>query len=169
MKNILLTGRPSVGKTTLIQKIVSEFKGKAGGFYTQEIRKNQRRTGFEIVTFSGIRGILSSVYLKSPFHVARYRVNLKDLEEIGVREIEKALEEDDLIVVDEIGKMELFSSKFQTAITCVLDSPKIFLGTIMKGKNSFADKIKKRSDVFLVEVTEENRDSLIFEILKQVR
>lgn len=168
MKNILLTGSPGVGKTTLIQKIVRDYDGKAGGFYTQEITKNQRRTGFEIVTFSGVRGVLSSVYLKSPFHVGRYRVNLKDLEEIGVREMEKALEKDDLIVVDEIGKMELFSSKFQTAITRILASPKIFLGTIMKGKNSFADKIKERSDVFLVEVTEENRNSLIFEILKQV-
>jgi nucleoside-triphosphatase len=169
MKNILLTGRPGIGKTTLIQKIVDEFKGKAGGFYTREIRENHRRTGFEIVTFSGIKGILSSVQIKGPFRVGRYGVNLKDLEEIGVREIEKALDKDDLIVVDEIGKMELFSQKFKTAVTRALESPKPFLGTIMQGRNPFADKVKKRSDVSFVQVNERNRNSLIFEILRQIK
>ncbi|MFQ5824446.1 MAG: NTPase [bacterium] len=168
MKNILLTGRPGVGKTSLIQKIVHEFKGKAGGFYTQEIRNHNRRTGFEIVTLLGIKGILSSVDIKSPFRVGKYGVNLKDLEEIAVREIEKALQRDDLIVVDEIGKMELFSKNFQAVILKALNSPKPFLATITKSSNPFTDKIKKRNDVLLIEVTEENRNSIILEIINKM-
>lgn len=168
MRNILLTGRPGVGKTTLIQKIVSDFKGRIGGFYTQEIRIHNRRVGFEIVTFSGRKGTLSSVEISSPLRVGKYGVNLKDLEEIGVREIESALRMDDLIVVDEIGKMELFSEKFKVMVLEALNSPKPFLATITKSRNPFADKIKKRNDVVLLEVTERNRNSSISEIIDKI-
>lgn len=69
MRNILLTGDPGVGKTTLIQKVVQDLSGNAGGFYTKEIRENSRRIGFEIVTFSGRRGILASTKIRSPLNV----------------------------------------------------------------------------------------------------
>lgn len=166
---MLLTGRPGVGKTTLIQKIASKFKGKVGGFYTQEIRGHNRRTGFEIVTFSGRKGLLSSVKLKSPLRVGKYGVNLKDLEEIGVREIEHSLQTNDLIVVDEIGKMELFSEKFQTVILKALDSPKPFLAAITRSRSPFTDQIKKRSDILLFEVTEGNRNSIILDIIGNIK
>ncbi len=168
MNNILLTGRPGVGKTTLIKKIVSEFQGKAGGFYTQEIRDHNRRTGFEIVTLSGMKGILASVTINSPFRVGKYGVNVKDLEEIGVREIERALEDEDLIVVDEIGKMELFAPRFQAVVLRALDSSKPFLTTITKSSIPFTNGIKKRDDVLLFEITERNRTNINLEIVELI-
>ncbi|RMD85526.1 MAG: NTPase [Calditrichaeota bacterium] len=166
LTNILLTGKPGVGKTTIIQKIVEEHGKKAGGFYTREMRENHRRTGFEIITLDGKKGVLASVHLESPYRVGKYRVNLKDLEEIGVKAIEEALHHADLVVIDEIGKMELFSKNFRKVVKQALDSPKKFLGTIMHGSNPFVDKIKQRADVKIFEITERNRNYITGDIKK---
>jgi nucleoside-triphosphatase len=108
VKNIFITGLPGCGKTTLIKEILKELKIPAKGFFTEEIRKEGERIGFKIVTLSKKEGILAEKGFKSLYRVSKYGVILKDLEEIGVREIEEGLKGDFLIVVDEIGKMELF-------------------------------------------------------------
>lgn len=90
-KNILLTGLPGIGKTTLIKEIISEIsKEKICGFYTQEIRNDEgKRVGFVIKGLEGKEGILAYVEAKSHYKVGKYKVLLKDLEQIGVKEIEK--------------------------------------------------------------------------------
>ena len=45
--------------------------------------------------------------------MGRYGVNINDLENIGARSLEQALKNDDLIIIDEIGKMEVFSEEFK--------------------------------------------------------
>ncbi|MDZ7262785.1 MAG: NTPase [candidate division KSB1 bacterium] len=143
MINILLTGKPGVGKTTLIQRILRISKLKPGGFYTQEIRERNARVGFEIITLSGQRGILSHINVKSPYRVGKYRVHLEDLDRVAVVEIWRALREEELVVIDEIGKMELFSEKFKQAVLAALNSEKPVLGTIMLGSTAFVDTIKR--------------------------
>ncbi|NIR49969.1 NTPase [candidate division KSB1 bacterium] len=168
MKNILLTGNPGVGKTTLIQKILHEVEGMAGGFYTQEMRENSRRTGFEIVTFTGKRGVLASISFKSPHRVGKYGVDVPGFDELAVQELQRALQQDDLIVIDEIGKMELFSKIFREMVRESLDSEKRLLATITKSRNAFVDNIKKRSDVQLITVTESNRNSLVSDLVNMI-
>ena len=165
IKNIFLTGPPGCGKTTLIKEILKELKLKAGGFFTEEIRERGIRKGFKIITLDGKEGILAHVDIKSQLKVSKYGVNLKDLEEIGVKEIEKNLKENFLIVVDEIGKMEIFSSKFREAILKALNSKNKILGTIMLKENPFCDKIKKRKDTKVFYLTRENREKVKKEIL----
>ncbi|HIE30711.1 TPA: NTPase [Candidatus Poribacteria bacterium] len=144
LKNIFITGNPGVGKTTLVHTLLKELDISAGGFYTQEIRVSGKRRGFKIITLDGREGILASVDIRSPHRVGRYGVNLQDLEEIGVQSIVKALESRRLIVIDEVGKMELFSELFQQTLLQALDSEKAVLGTIMQRDNSFTRDIKKR-------------------------
>jgi len=165
IKNVFLTGPPGCGKTTLIKEILKELKLKAGGFFTEEIRERGIRKGFKIITLDGKEGILAHVDIKSQLKVSKYGVNLKDLEEIGVKEIEKNLKENFLIVVDEIGKMEIFSSKFREAILKALNSKNKILGTIMLKENPFCDKIKKRKDTKVFYLTRENREKVKKEIL----
>jgi len=172
IKNIFVTGPPGCGKTTLIKEILKELKLKAGGFFTEEIREGGMRKGFKIITLDGKEGILAHVDIKSPLKVSKYGVNLKDLEEIGVKEIEKNLKENFLIVVDEIGKMEIFSSKFREAILKALNSKNKILGTIMLKKNPFCDKIKERKDTKVFYLTMENREKVkkeIFDLLRDPR
>ncbi|MBT9145502.1 MAG: Nucleoside-triphosphatase THEP1 [candidate division WS2 bacterium] len=146
MKNILVTGRPGVGKTTLIKKIIKDFELDAGGFYTQEARKGGIRQGFEIVTLSGKRGTLASVNFNSPYRVGKYGVNLRDLEEVAGGAIEEALEKNSFLVIDEIGKMELFSEKFIFLLKKALESSVKLLGVIKLKDNQLTSEIKNRPD-----------------------
>ena len=153
--NILITGRPGVGKTTLISKVIQGRKN-AKGFFTKEIRKNRKRVGFAIETLDGKKGVLAHVNIESPFRVSKYKVNLKDIEDICVPSLDVHA---DFIIIDEIGKMELFSQKFKQKVIEALDTGKV-IATIMERPNPFADQIKKRKDVNLYTVTEENRNEL---------
>lgn len=160
IKNILITGEPGCGKTTLIKEILKELKVEARGFFTEEIREGKERIGFKIVTLSKKEGILAEKGIKSPFRVSKYGVKIKELEKIGVKEIEEAIKKDCLIVVDEIGKMELYSEKFKKAITSALESKNIVLATIMLKPNSFCDRIKKRKDGRVFYLRKENFDEI---------
>ncbi|MBC7074028.1 AAA family ATPase, partial [Candidatus Parcubacteria bacterium] len=86
VKNFLITGPPGSGKTTLLKELIKELKIRARGFYTEEIRENTRRVGFKIITLENKEGILAHYKFKSSILVSKYRVNLRDLEEIGVKE-----------------------------------------------------------------------------------
>jgi len=87
----LLTGRPGVGKTTVVMKVVKEFRGNAGGFYTEEIRRGNTREGFRIKTLDGRSGILSHVSHAGPFRVGRYGVDVDAFDEIAIPSLERAL------------------------------------------------------------------------------
>ncbi|RLF48124.1 MAG: AAA family ATPase [Thermoplasmata archaeon] len=164
IKNILLTGKPGCGKTTLIKQIIEELGLDAGGFYTLEIRREGKREGFKIITLDGKEGLLAHVNIRSPYRVSKYGVDIKNLEEIGVKSILDALEKNKVIVIDEIGKMELFSEQFRNAVLAALDSQSKVLATIMLAANPFADEIKKRQDVKLFYLTPENRKKVKEEI-----
>jgi len=165
MGNILLTGKPGIGKTTLVRKVVEQLGNiKAGGFYTQEIRENSVRVGFRITTLDGRRGILAHVNHKGKFRVGKYGVNLGDIDEIAVSSILNSLDRD-LILIDEIGKMELYSEKFKEVVVKALETGRV-LGTIRLGRDEFTNEIKKRNDTRIIEVTLENRDPLVEELVQ---
>ena len=161
MKNILICGPPGVGKTTLIKKILENINLRAGGFYTEEIRENNRRVGFKIISLDNQEGILAHISIKNSRRVGRYGVNIYDLENIGVKSLSQALRDDDLIIVDEIGKMETFSDKFKDKVLDCLNSEKFVLATIGIGGDKFISKIKERKDIVLFTINIENRDRLI--------
>lgn len=156
IKNIFITGLLGSGKTTLLIEIIKKLNLDVGGFYTQEIREKGIRKGFKIITFNGKEGILAHVNIKSPYWVSKYGVNIKDLEEIGVKSILDSLKENKIIVIDEIGKAEMFSEKFREAVISALNSKNKILGTIKLTPDSFADKIKKRKDTKIFYLNKEN-------------
>src|SRR3990170_8149394 len=109
MAAILLTGRPGCGKTTLIREVVRSLDVPAGGFYTEEVRAAGRRLGFDLVTLDGRRACLASVNSRSRLRVSRYGVELAALDGLGTEAIRSGIAGASLIVIDEIGKMELHS------------------------------------------------------------
>ncbi len=160
-RTILLTGRPGVGKTTIIQSIAHKLGGAAGGFYTAEIRQGGRRLGFKIVTLEGREGILSHVDVKGPPRVSKYGVNVRDLEEIGVAALLRAMKEGRYVIVDEIGKMELFSQRFRETIAAAIAGDSLVVGTVMKGRDPWVDELKSLPQVTVLEVTGSNRDHMV--------
>lgn len=161
MKNILICGPPGVGKTTLIKKILEKLNLKAGGFYTEEIKENNRRVGFKIISLDNQKGILAHISIKGAKRVGRYGVNIDDLEGIGVKSLDRALRNEDLVIIDEIGKMETFSDKFKEKVLDCLHSEKFVLATIGIGGDKYISRIKERDDVIVFEMNRENRDRLI--------
>jgi nucleoside-triphosphatase len=169
MSKIFLTGRPGVGKTTVIMKVVDGFRGRAGGFYTQEIRKGNLREGFQIRTLDGRDGILAHVSHCGPFRVGRYGVDVDAFDGIALPSLEKALKTDELLVIDEIGKMELFSRRFRTLIQKVLASDRGILGVIHQRIDPFTQRIRQWPTVEVWTVTEANRNSLPHLILEKLK
>ncbi|MEW6531207.1 MAG: nucleoside-triphosphatase [Thermodesulfobacteriota bacterium] len=158
-RNILFTGPPRCGKSTLIEKIVSQLARPATGFFTREIREKGRRTGFEIITLDGKRGVLAHEKIRSWFRVGKYGVNQKDFNTLAVPSM-IAREPDQIIVIDEIGKMECFSELFRESLLQVLDGPNTVIGSIALKGNPFIEGIKKRPNVDVVLVSDNNRDLL---------
>ncbi len=158
--NLFVTGRPGVGKTTLIKRVLTDVDAAAGGFVTSEIRAVGTRVGFAITDLRGEEGVLAHVSIESPFRVGKYGVNREDLERIGVKALDGAIASSDLVVMDEIGRMELCSEPFQEAVGRALDSAKPVFGTIQDRDNPFLDEVRARPDVEVVRITEANRDEM---------
>ena len=166
--NILITGPPRCGKSTLIEKVVERIESPVTGFFTREIRVKDRRVGFSITTMDGREGVLAYHNMRSKFRVGKYGVHIKDIEAIAVPSMIHATE-GEVVVIDEIGKMECFSLKFGEALTAVLDSPNWVIGSIAQKGDAFIQGIKKRADVIVINVTPQNRDILIEKLLDVIK
>ena len=165
---ILLTGVPGVGKTTIIKEIARLLGRDAAGFYTEERRYRDRRVGFDIITLDGRTAALSHVDIKGKNRVGKYGVDLDAIDSVAVPAIEAALAGGKTVIVDEIGKMELFSRMFRESVLRALDSPNPMVAVIMLKSNSFADSVKRRTDVKIIEVTLSNRDALANRIVSEL-
>ena len=162
----LLTGRPGIGKTSLIKQAIAGMGSKAGGFYTEEIRSRGVRLGFKLVTLDGQSAILAHIDIHSPYRVSKYGVDIDSLDRIGVSALNQAAKECNLVVVDEIGRMELFSANFREAVLRIIDSGKRVLGTIMLNSNPWADTIKLKPQVKVVAITQANYHQVLKDLLE---
>jgi nucleoside-triphosphatase len=164
-RKVLPTGRPGCGKTTLVKRVVKELAQSAGGFYTEEIRKDRERVGFKIVTLDGKEGVFAHVNFKTQQRVGKYGLYLSPLETIGIEALHEAVRARQLPVIDEIGPMEIRSPIFRDVVNEALDSRAPVLGTITARPFPFTNAIKKRRDVTLIEVRGDNREQLVSELL----
>jgi nucleoside-triphosphatase len=168
-KRILLTGRPGCGKTTLIKRVVNNLALPAGGFYTEEIRERSQRVGFKLVTLDGDEAVFAHVNFKTSERLGKYGLDLSALETVGVEAIRAALHARQLVVIDEIGPMEIRSATFRDAVNEAFDSSVSIVATIVARSLPFTDAIKKRPNVSVVEVRLENRQRLLGEISERFK
>ena len=168
--NVLIQAPPRTGKSTLVAKFCSmlESKGyKIGGIQTPEIREKNRRVGFWVLDVNkGTKGILAHIDIKSKFKVSKYGVDTNSFDELAVSAINSAIENCDVVVIDEIGKMELFSEKFQDIVIKGLNSDKPVIGTMGKINHPFVRFLKSRSDVQVLTIDRGNMEDIYQEICK---
>lgn len=168
-KNILVTGLPGIGKTTLIKQLVYELsRYSLRGFYTEEIRYKGERKGFQLVSLNGKRSILAHVLhvlIDSPYRIGKYRVDVSAFDSF-LDSLRLGAPEDGIVIIDEIGKMECLSTKFVRTVQELLDSKNIVIATIAHTDGGIKGKIKEREDVRLFRMNLESRDSIKDEILE---
>lgn len=165
---LLLTGAPGCGKTTLIKRIVARLSKPSGGFYTQEIRQGGKRLGFVLITLDGKSGILAHVNIKSSKRVGKYGVDLKLLERLAITSIYHTINTNGILIIDEIGPMEILSQEFRQAVLTALKSKSPILGSIVQRNTPFTDHIKTMAGVQILEVHPENRETLVDDILTRL-
>ena len=183
--NLLLTGKPGVGKTTVVEQVVKSLSVPVGGFYTREIRERGKRVGFRLTTWTGracpppslpathiVRGrregIMSHIDFVSPFRVGKYGVDIRVINNIGIPAIREAITLCKIIVIDELGRMELFSETFQEAVWEALEKKLPLLGVIQERPHPFLNRVRKRPDVELIPVTIENRNTEVDKLLHRL-
>jgi nucleoside-triphosphatase len=156
VKNLFISGTPGVGKTTLLREVTLARRDRIGGFYTEHILSGRIRKGFMMRTFDGQERMLAAKGLKSPHKLGKYGVDLNALENVGVPALKLALMTKDLIVIDEIGSMEMMSERFRDALLECLTSTKPVLATIRAASQPFSDQVKKFADTQTVLLTKSN-------------
>ncbi len=166
---ILLTGLPGCGKTTAAIRIVKKIINiKAAGFYTQEIREENNRKGFRWISLDGKSGILAHIEIKGRFRVGKYGVNVVDFEKSVVPILDVNRTDTELFVIDEIGKMECMSEKFIDALRQLFESDKNILATVAQKGSGLIAEVKNFPKVKLFTLTENNRDSIVGQIIELV-
>jgi len=162
---ILVTGLPGCGKTTAIMQILANINSEnVAGFYTQEVRKNGRRTGFTWNRLDGSEGILADVRIKGPPRVGKYGVNIQAFEESVVATLNVGRTDAKLFVIDEIGKMECFSAKFVEAVRKLFASDRSILASVAWKGSGLISEVKNYPETQLFKLTSQNRENIITEI-----
>lgn len=169
-----ITGVPNIGKTSVLFKVIEMLekdKKKVGGMITESITKGKERVGFKIIDWMTKKeGILAHTNINSEYRVSKYGVDLEVLEKIGVKAINDACEKADIIIIDEIGKIEIESEKFIQAIRKAIETGKPMIITLhKKSRNPILQDIRRRNDVRILETTIINRDLLPYKIVKLIR
>ncbi len=169
-KNILMTGLPGSGKTTLIMRLAEALREeRPSGFFTQEIRARGTRKGFSLTSLDREHtGLLAHLDISGPHRVGRYGVDLAGFERF-LEELRLTAPGPRLVIIDEIGKMECLSARFKELISSLLDAPAPVIATIALKGGGFIEEVKGRSDVHLYFLSERNRDALPVEIADRIR
>jgi nucleoside-triphosphatase len=159
---ILLEGRPGSGKTTVaarLAELLAERGVEVRGFVTHEVREGGRRVGFDVETMGGERAMLAHVSRPGPPRVGRYGVDLETFERVALPALADP-PRGGVVVIDELGKMELASERFREAVSRLLETPADLVATVHVFRHPFTDALKRRKGVERVQVTRGNRDRL---------
>lgn len=165
---LLLTGKPGIGKTTVIKRLVGRLSGLAvSGFYTEEIRLGKHRVGFRLIGLGGPSGVIAHIDFDTPQRVGRYKVDVAAVDRLAAANLMP--DDTQLSLIDEIGKMECLSKVFENRVRQRMDSDRPVVATVAQKGGGFIEAVKHLPGCVLWEVTRENRDRVVDEAIAWLR
>lgn len=164
----VVTGPPGIGKSAFVSKVIMRLKSRGiivGGCTTLEKRVKGARVGFELRDLStGNTGELASVSGKLGPRVGKYRVNLGDLSSVGAQGLSRAATSSEVIVIDELGPMELVGPEFRRSAKLCIDSGKPLVAVVHERlDDDLINEVKEKANEVMV-LSLENRDALVEEL-----
>jgi len=164
-KRVAITGRPGVGKTVLIERVIESLPLSVGGFISKELLVCGHRVGFSLIDVAnGREGVLAHIHQRVGPKIGRYTVNLDTLHDIGIAAIRTAIHSKDLVVIDEFAPMELTSPEFIPAIESALASDRsLLIATHATLDHPLVHRIRQELELFRVKLS--NRDRLVDEVM----
>lgn len=168
LRHVLITGLPGCGKTTLLKRLAHDLRElHPAGFYTEEIRSRGQRQGFRLVGLNGATGLLAHVDFHGGPRVGRYGVDVARFEDfLNALDLDQVATQ--LVIIDEIGKMECLSELFVHLVRHLLDLPKTVVATVALKGGGFIAEVKQRPDAALIEIDPRNRDRLAADLAKRI-
>jgi nucleoside-triphosphatase len=165
----LISGPPASGKSTLIANLIEFLKNKnvkVGGIISPEVREGRIRIGFKVVDLLNLKEkVFASIYYNTNHRVGKYFVEVGIFEDVAIPALEVAEKECKVIVIDEIGKMELFSKRFEDKVKDILKSNKIVIAVVHR---NYVKEYKEYGKFIWLEREKWNEifDSLILDLQK---
>jgi nucleoside-triphosphatase len=169
-KIVLLSGEPRVGKTTTLKKIIQMIgESNCIGFYTEEVRNEFDRIGFDCVSLDGKRQRIADVNLQSDIRMGRYGIDIVAFEDFVLQSISNSSSTSKIIIIDEIGPIQFLSTKFKQQINNILTGPNCVIGTIFYNKHPDIDEIKKIPGIKIYSMTSENRNTILENVIHEIQ
>ena len=167
---LLIEGRPGSGKTTAAGRLaylLGERDVAVQGLVTGELREKGTRVGFTVSSFGGEEATLAHVDLPGPPRVSKYGVDLDAFERVALPALESP-PAGAVVIIDELGKMELASERFSRTVLQLLDAPVTVVATVQASRHPFTDELKSRPRIELIKLTRANRDELPTELVERI-
>ncbi len=166
-----ITGLPGSGKTHTLERVIDMLRDEGhsvGGMINAPVTDGRRKTGFTVKNvFTGESAVFANQEIESKVMVGKIGVDLEIFEEVGIAAIRQACEECDVVVIDEIGRIEVESQLFVDTVKWALELNKPMILTLhKKSRNPLLQDIRRRDDVRILEVTPTNRNLLPYKIVR---
>lgn len=164
--NFFVTGEKGIGKSFLIRRLMEAWQGKCHGFLTLPYTIEGKRKGFYLHSLQKPKGIENDLPVSVQWGETTCFPITETFERLGCAALDTVYNKEDLVIMDELGRLEGQAFLFQQAVERILDGENMTFCVVKKEDVPFLNRIRGRKDVCLLDL-DRNVSEKIYEELKR--